>query len=155
MSNLVRKKVRYKTKSGKTGLRSVMVRAADAGKRVYKVAAKNKGKVALGVAALGAAALMHKHRGAIGEHATAFRRGVGAKLGESVIKTGGAKVLERLAEHHGGNAGEKIGHYFGGEFGGMVGRVLGEHTTSFLAEHYSKPHLERAGKAVAKRMRAK
>lgn len=72
-----------------------------------------------------------------------------------MIKTGGAKVLERLAEHHGGNAGEKIGHYFGGEFGGMVGRVLGEHTTSFLAEHYSKPHLERAGKAVAKRMRAK
>lgn len=155
MSNLVRKKVRYKTKSGKTGLRSVMVRAADAGKRAYKVAAKNKGKVALGVAALGAAALMHKHRGAIGEHATSFRRGVGAKLSESMVKTGGAKVIEHFAEHSGGAAGEKIGHFFGGEFGGTVGRILGEHATSFLAEHYSRPHLERASKAVAKRMRAK
>jgi len=155
MSQLVRKKIKYKTKSGKTGLRSVMVRAKETGSRVYKLASQNKGKVAAGAALLGAAVLAHKHRAAIGHHATGFRRGVGAKLGEHLVKTGGSKVIEHFAEHSGGAAGEKIGHYFGGSLGGTVGRILGEHASGFLAEQYSKPHLERASKAVAKRMKAK
>lgn len=119
MSNLVRKRFATRRTLGRRGFVLSTVRAADAGKRVYKAAAKNKGKVALGVAALGAAALMHKHRGAIGEHATAFRSVVLEPSSASTwLKTGGAKVIEHFAEHSGGAAGEKIGHDFGGEFGG-------------------------------------
>lgn len=152
MSNLVRKKVRYRTKSGKSVLRTMMVKAEQKAGRVKRAISENKGKVALATAAtLGAAYLAHRNKAALGK----FRRGVGAKLSHHVITEGGSKIVSHLADKIGGGAGGKIGRAIGGRAGETVGSILGEVAADYLGQHYSAPHLERAGKAVAQRMRRK
>ena len=152
MSNLVRKKVRYRTKSGKSVLRTMMVRAEQKVGRAKQAISQNKGKAALAAAAtIGAAYLAHKNRAALGK----FRRGVGAKLSQHVITEGGSKVVSHLADKIGGGAGGRLGRAIGGKAGEAVGSILGEVAADYLGQHYSAPHLERAGKAVAQRMRRK
>ena len=152
MSGLVRKKVRVKTKGGKTILRSMMVKTDKAVTRLYHTAAKNKGKIALaGAATLAGAYLAHKNK----SHLHAFRRGVGAKLGEHMVNKGGERLVDHLAEKLGGGAGARIGRALGGKTGEAIGEFMGDTAANFLGHHYASPHLEKAGKAVAKRMRRK
>lgn len=61
MAGLTRKKVKVRSKSGKTYQRSVMVRAGSAVKRVGSFLNRNKGRIAAGAAVIGLGALAAHH----------------------------------------------------------------------------------------------
>ena len=157
---LVRKQVKYRTRSGKTGLRSILVRAVDtaklAHKRVKRFAKANPKTAALGGTALALGA------GALGAHIyakknpkkfNAFRRGLGATMTKKVVGLAGDKAIEHVSEKIGGHIFGAIGGAFGGEPGRALGSFVGEHVVGSIAHKLTHDHVERVASNAASAVR--
>ena len=137
MSGLTRKKIRVRSKSGKTYQRSVMVRATDAIKR-------HGGKLLAGAALAGAAAYAYHKRADIQPHmnraalskrasnalhsANKWRMTEGANMAKRVVEGVGTALATHYIAKAVGNAGQRVGRSvgraaYGGKRGARKGRV--------------------------------
>jgi hypothetical protein len=154
-----------KSVRGKHGAvrRTYWVRAKQEGGKFLQ---KHKGKLKVAGAVLGATALAagahlaHKHRGAIGERASAankafagFRRGTGASLTKKLVSAAGNKLAEHAGESLGSRVGGGIGRMIGGRHGEAFGQMLGGTLGGTAASHLSEGRIERAATRAGQRVR--
>lgn len=164
MSGLTRKKIRVRSKSGKTYQRSVMVRATDAIKR-------HGGKLLAGAALAGAAAYAyhkradiqpHMNRAALSKHASnalhsanKWRMTEGANIAKRVVEGVGTAVATHYAVKALGHYGERAGKRLGGRRGAEFGKVAAEGLGTALGEHVGEAHFKRLGVQTGKALRRK
>lgn len=166
MANHAGLKKVVKTVRTKKGIarRSYWMRATDGLKSAVRA---HGGKVLAGTALLAGAALAHRNQAALRAGlkgaslaANVWRRHSGAKLAETLVKTGASRVVEHYGEKAGGALGRKVGGKLGKlakasphgrEFGEVLGRTLG----GAVAEHLTDRHIKRAADAAGTRLRKK
>lgn len=164
MSGLTRKKIRVRSKSGKTYQRSVMVRATDAIKR-------HGGKLLAGAALAGAAAYAyhkradiqpHMNRAALSKHASnalhsanKWRMTEGANMAKRVVEGVGTALATHYIAKAAGAFGEKAGRRIGGKRGKEFGRVAGEALGAATVGHAVEARIGRAATETGKALRRK
>lgn len=88
-----------------------------------------------------------------GQHATNYRKGVGADLAHHFASVGGEAAAGHIGSRFGQVAGTAIGGMFGGPAGAGIGGFLGGHAGGFLAGKHTSKHIARGAQALADRMR--
>lgn len=155
MAGLIKKKIRVRSKSGKSFLRSIMVRSQNAVKQ-------HGSKVLAGAALLGGAYMANKNKSQIGykagtalHGADMWRRSKGATLAGKIITAAASSLASHYGEKAGRRLGEKAGKRLGGKHGRELGGVLGESVGGVVASHIVESRAERAAKATTAVLRKK
>jgi hypothetical protein len=164
MSGLTRKKIKVRSKSGKTYQRSMLVRATDTIKR-------HSGKLLAGAALVGGAALAYHNRDKIKPHMTRaalsahgqnalkaankWRMTEGANMARRVVEGVGTALATHYIAKAAGAFGERAGKRIGGKRGKEFGRVAGEALGAATVGHAVEGHIGRAATETGKALRRK